>query len=138
MDFHDERMVSFDVKSLFTNVPVGKAMDAVKRASRNINDENLPILKEDYIKPVEHCVKFGAFTFEGEEYLQHKDLSMGFLLSAVMACLYMETLETNNYMRIMVGGSTWFKYVDDALIIVPMGTNISKELRMLNSFNKDI
>ena len=35
-DVHHKKLISFDVKSLFTNVPVEGAMEAVKRASNNI------------------------------------------------------------------------------------------------------
>ncbi|XP_063849711.1 uncharacterized protein LOC135093961 [Scylla paramamosain] len=109
VNFRNKKMASFDVKSLFTNVPVEGAIEAVKRASGDINEENLPIPREDYINLVELCVKFGAFTFEGQEYSQHKGLAMGSPLSAVMACLYMETLETDKFIRIMGTGSTWLR-----------------------------
>ncbi|XP_063871036.1 uncharacterized protein LOC135106189 [Scylla paramamosain] len=137
VDFRNKKMASFDVKSLFTNVPVEGAIEAVKRASEDINEENLPIPREDYINLVELCVKFGAFTFEGQEYSQHKGLAMGSPLSAVMACLYMETLETDNFIRIMSRGSTWLRYVDDVLVIVPKGTNINNKLTLLNKVHKD-
>ena len=55
-----------------------------------------------------------------------------------MAFLCMETLETDNFIRIIGGGSTWFQYVDDVLVVVPKGTNIENKLRMLNGVNKDI
>lgn len=84
VNFCDKRMVSFDVKSLSTNVPEEGAVEAVKMASKNINDEDLPIPREDCVDFVELCEKFGAFTFEREKYLQRRGLAMGSTLRAVM------------------------------------------------------
>ena len=94
-DLQGKKLVSFDVKVLFTNVPVEGAMEAVRRAINNMNDDELPVTKEDYVQLVSLCVRFRAFTFDGEEYRQHRGLAMGSPLSAVMASLYMEVLETD-------------------------------------------
>ena len=84
------------------------------------------------------CVRFGVFTFNGEEYVQHKGLAMGSPLSAVLASLYMETLEADHYIRIMGRNCTWYRYVDDVLVVVPNKTNIENKLRMLNNVQSDI
>ena len=138
VDYHNKKMASFDVKSLFTNVPVEGAMQAVTRALENVEDDELPVPKEEYIQLVSLCVRFGAFTFGDEEYVQHRGLAMGSPLSAVMACLFMETVEADSYSRIIGRGSTWLRYVDDVIVIIPNNTNIDNKLRMLNKVNKDI
>ncbi len=35
-------------------------------------------------------------------------------------------------------GSTWLRYVDDVLVIVPKGTNINNNLTLFNKVHKDI
>lgn len=134
----NKKLASFDVKALFTNVPVEGAIQAVSRVVESINAEELPVPKHDYLKLISLCVKFGAFVFNGEEYRQHRGLSMGSALSPVMACLYMETLETDSFNRIMGRGSKWYRYVDDVLVIIPKNTNTENKVRMLNSVNPDI
>ena len=84
------------------------------------------------------CVKFNAFVFNGEEFVQHRGLAMGSPLSAVISCLYMKTLEINEYKRIIGKGSNWYRYVDDILVIVPKNTNLENKLRMLNTVNTSI
>ncbi|XP_076039312.1 uncharacterized protein LOC143024398 [Oratosquilla oratoria] len=131
-------MVSFDIKSLYTNVSIEGAMNAMKRALTNISEDELPIKKKDYIELVSLCVNFGAFVFKEQEYIQHRGLAMGSPLSAVMASLYMETLEVDKFIRIIGRGSKWFRYVDDILVIMPEESNINNKLRMLNDVNEHI
>ncbi|XP_076059674.1 uncharacterized protein LOC143036311 [Oratosquilla oratoria] len=125
IDFKKKKMVSFDIKSLYTNVSIEGAMNAVKRALTNISEEEIPIKKKDYIELVSLCVNFGAFVFKEQEYVQHRGLAMGSPLSAVMASLYMETLEVDKFIRIIGRGSKWFRYVDDILVIIPEESNIN-------------
>ncbi|XP_076059672.1 uncharacterized protein LOC143036309 [Oratosquilla oratoria] len=138
IDFKKKKMVSFDIKSLYTNVSIEGAMNAMKRALTNISEDELPIKKKDYIELVSLCVNFGAFVFKEQEYVQHRGLAMGSPLSAVMASLYMETLEVDKFIRIIGRGSKWFRYVDDILVIMPEESNINNKLRMLNDVNEHI
>ena len=113
IDFTDKIIVSFDVKSLFTNVPVDGAIEAVRTVITNMEEENLPLPKRDYMKLISLCVKFGPFTFNGQEYHQHNGLPMGSPLSPVMACLFMKVLETEKFLNIIGRNSTWVRYIDD-------------------------
>ncbi|XP_076032989.1 uncharacterized protein LOC143020453 [Oratosquilla oratoria] len=138
IDFKKKKMVNFDIKSLYTNVSIEGTMNALKRALTNISEEELPIKKKDYIELVSLCVNFGAFVFKEQEYVQHRGLAMGSPLSAVMASLYMETLEVDKFIRIIGRGSKWFRYVDDILVIMPEESNTNNKLRMLNDVNEHI
>ena len=61
-------MASFDVKALFTNVPVQGAMRAIELALRDINSDELPVPKEDFLKLVELCLNFQAFAYGDDEF----------------------------------------------------------------------
>ena len=74
-DMRNKKLASFDVKALYTNVTINDAIQAVKRTVDNIDENNLPVPKVDYLKLVELCVNFGAFMFNGDEYNQHKGLA---------------------------------------------------------------
>ncbi len=77
MDLTGKKMASFDVKSLFTNVPVDGAMEAVRKVVESVSDSDLPIKKTDYVKLVSLCAKYGCFAFGEKEYVQHRGLAMG-------------------------------------------------------------
>lgn len=94
--------------------------------------------QRDYIKLIFLFIKFGVLTFEGDEYRQIRGLATGSLLSAVTACLHMETLETDKYNRIMRRESTRCRYVNDVLVVDPENTNIGNKLRMLNEVGEHI
>ena len=57
---HTKRMISFDAKSLFTNVPIDGATRVLQVALEVVEDIELTIPKEDYIRLVELCMKFGS------------------------------------------------------------------------------
>ena len=77
VNFKEKKTASFDVKSLFTNVPVEGAMNAVNKALESFSDSDLCVRKADYVEPVNLCVNFGAFVFDGQEYTPHLGLAMG-------------------------------------------------------------
>ena len=86
-DVADKKLVSFDVTALFTNVPIQGALNAIKKVVDALDDESLPLPKDQYMKMVTICMEFGCFTFNGSEYVQHSGLAMGSPLSPVGASL---------------------------------------------------
>ena len=134
----DKKLASFDVKSLFTNVPLQDAMEAVRRALDDNQDIALPVPKADFIRLVRLCVEFGALEFEGNEYKQIDGLAMGSPLSPVLACIFMETLETDHFLNIVGQSTTWLRYVDDILVIVNKQQDLDSVLRKLNDVHPKI
>ena len=138
LDVQGMGMASFDVKSLFTNVSVSGALEAARRVVDLLDVDALPIPKRDFMKLVSLCLNFGFFTFNGEEFKQVSGLAMGSPLSAVLACLYMETLEEDHFKQILGEGSVWLRYVDDVLVFVPDDTDLDRVLNRLNSVEQSI
>ena len=87
-----------------------------------MDEENLPLPKRDYMKLISLCAKFGPFKFNGKEYEQHNVLPVSSMLSPVMACLFMETLENDKFLRIIGRDATWIRYIDDILAVIPKKT----------------
>ena len=65
-----KKLASFDVKSLFTNVPVEGALEAIAKAVNNIDERSLPLPKAQYMELVTLCMQFNTFTFGDTEYVQ--------------------------------------------------------------------
>ncbi|XP_046393718.1 uncharacterized protein LOC124161442 [Ischnura elegans] len=79
-------MVSFDVESLFTNVPIDDSLEII----RGLQTKGFP---EDYANLVEFCLRKTYFTWNGQMYEQTEGASMGSPLSPVVANLFMEKFE---------------------------------------------
>ena len=136
--FTNKRLASFDVKSLFTNVPIDGAIAAAKRAVDTMADDDMPLPKDDFLRLVELCVRYGVFEFDGVEYEQVEGLAMGSPLSAVLACLFMETLEVDHYMEVVGPRVVWLRYVDDIIVVVPCRTDLPALLTRLNAVHPSI
>lgn len=132
LDLRDKFFASLDVKSLFTNVSIEGVFRAINEIVNNIDIDHLPLPKIDYLKLLHMCMKFGAFTFNSQEYYQKSGLPMGSPLSPLAACFYMGWLEREHYLKIMGKEVMWFRYVDDILLITPKSTNLAKKLKLLN------
>jgi retron-type reverse transcriptase len=76
-------MVSFDVISLFTKIPVSEALDLI---SKLIDPETLNLIKI--------FLSSTFFTFKGVCYEQTKGTTMGSSLSPVVANIFMEHFES--------------------------------------------
>ena len=64
VDFSDKCLASFDVKSLFTNVPVEGALKAIKTVVDNMTPDQLPLPKADYLKLITMCMNFRWLCFQ--------------------------------------------------------------------------
>ncbi|XP_076029151.1 uncharacterized protein LOC143017999, partial [Oratosquilla oratoria] len=138
VDLTHKTLVSYDVTSLFTNVSIEGALKAAREVVSNMRDEDLPLGKEDFLKLISLCVRFGSFVFNDEEFFQCRGLAMGSPLSAVLASLYMELLERDHFVNVMGQDSTWMRYVDDVLVVAPRETNLNEKLNRLNGIEQDI
>ena len=138
IDFTDKCLASFDVKSLFTNVPVDGALRVIKEIISRIDPSQLPLAKSDYFKLLSLCMNFGGFMFNSEEYCQHSGLAMGSPLSPVAACLYIEWLEKHRFQSIIGENVLWLRYVDDVLAVVPQAVDLKEKLAELNSADPNI
>ena len=134
----NKKLASFDVKSLFTCVPVEGAMKAVERAVLKIPDEQLPIPRYYYVRLIKLCVGFNSFQFEGVEYEQIAGLAMGSPLSPVLAQLFMEVLENDHYKKILGPHVIIYRYVDDYIVLVPLRMNLQVILLKLNAVDEAI
>ena len=114
----DEILVSYDVSSLFTNVPVDETIQLLAdKAFKNnwFNEKNrLNIKKTDLIKLLNLATKYQLFQFNGKLYEQVDGVAMGSPLGPLMANAFMCSLEdklskSNNL------SSFYNRYADDTL-----------------------
>jgi len=90
-------LVSYDVTSLFTNVPVDETIQIL--AEKALKDDwfnkqhNLNITKSDLVELLNIATKNQLFQFEGSLYEQTDGVAMGSPLGPLMANVFMCSIE---------------------------------------------
>ena len=135
----DQVLVSFDVVSLFTNIPVDLAIKvATKRLRQDatlLQRTSLPV--EDIVDLLSFCLNTTYFVFEGCYYQQVFGTAMGSPVSAVIANLVMEDVEQRALASVPVSLSFWKRFVDDVISAVSRN-EIDILLQHLNSIELSI
>ena len=112
-------MVSFDVVSLFTRVPVNETLDEI--ATKLSEDDNLE--ERTYLTPpqvchlTKICLKSTYFQFRGEFFEQIEGAAMGSPLSPIIANLFMESLEEKALESSPQKPRILLRYVDDTFVV---------------------
>lgn len=126
---HDFKLVSFDVQSLFTKVPVD---DLLNFLSDTLDSTPLPFPKDVIIELIKLCIKDCKFEFNGKYYAQQFGMAMGNPLSPVLSNLYMEFFEKHLLSNILPSRAIWYRYVDDILCLWPCNEDLNAFLSFLN------
>ncbi|XP_064478913.1 uncharacterized protein LOC135392149 [Ornithodoros turicata] len=132
-------MVSFDVVSLFTNVPTALAVKVAEARLRD--DSTLPtrtsLTVEDIIILLRFCLNQSHFSFRGQVYHQIEGCPMGSPVSVTMANLVMEYVEESAFQRFIHNIKFYRWYVDDTFVI--LNRNLLDEFHStLNSIEPSI
>ena len=114
--------MSYDVSSLFTNVPVDETIETIaERAFENDwfnREHDLNITKLDLMELLRIATKNQLFQFEGKLYEQVDGVAMGSPLGPLMANAFMckieKQLERENKLPIF-----YKRFVDDTLSAMP-------------------
>ena len=133
------RFVSFDVESLFTNVPLKRTINIV--LSRVFDDKSIDTtLQKRTLKKllIDSCTKT-AFSFDNVLFEQIDGVSMGSCLAPVLANIILTELEKVIVDELVRSGTVKFyrRYVDDTLVLIKP-SDIPFVLNKLNSFDKNL
>ncbi|XP_066930298.1 uncharacterized protein [Clytia hemisphaerica] len=133
------KYVSFDVVSLFTNVPLKKTIDIILK---RVYDQELittKLQKRTLKKLLNDSCKKTAFTFNEKLFEQIDGVSMGSSLGPVLANIIMTQFEIKivneliekNYIK------HYMRFVDDTLLLIKPN-DIPYILNKFNSFDKNL
>ena len=131
------KMVSLDVVSLFTSVPLDFTINLIldkiyeeKRVSTKLSRNELKSL-------LELCTKRMHFSFNNDIYKQTNGVAMGSPLGPVLANIFMVELEDSLVPRLSDKMKLWYRYVDDTFTFIKEG-DIKYVEEILNNFHRDI
>nr|CAH8860460.1 unnamed protein product [Trichobilharzia regenti] len=117
---NDETMVSFDITSLYTNIPVIMALEAVRKELTADPERNhrtkLPI--EQIILGIHLCLTSTIFKFQGKIYRHTEGVAMGSLISPIIADIFMDSWENSALNTFNPTPKIWWRYVDDTFTVL--------------------
>ena len=135
----DEVMVSYDVKALFTSVPIKPALDVIKKLLKE--DPGLQsrtsMSTQHIMDLLKFCLSSTYFTFRGKFYEQVEGAAMGSPISPIVANLFMENFEIRALQSSPNPPSLWKRFVDDTFVIMKKGHR-EEFLTHLNSMDKNM
>ncbi|KAJ8911005.1 hypothetical protein NQ315_011270 [Exocentrus adspersus] len=136
-----ELLVSFDVVSLFTNVPVDKTLSIVRNKLENDNNlkDRTKLNVSVFMELLTLCIKTTYFQLENDFYQQDFGMAMGSSLSPIMSNIFMEHFEETYVKSYINKPKIWWRYVDDVFSIWPHGQdNLTDFLNFLNNIEPTI
>ena len=138
----DHKLVSFDVQSLFTNVPLDETIniiaDYIYSKDNQIKD-NLPSMKKEVFIKLLHLANQEMFLYKDKLYQQHDGVGMGSSLALTLANFFLAHIENK-----LLGKQSDFnpklysRYVDDIFAVFDNSDHCTKFLDLLNSQHNNI
>ena len=131
----NEVMVSFDIVSLFTNIPLDETIDLCVNMWDKDNLEFSPIALKELLTFSTKNVKF---LFDNEWYVQNDGVAMGSPLAPTLASIFLMNFEkafsnNSNFMP-----RIYKRYVDDTFMVFENSDHIDQFLDFVNSLHPNI
>jgi hypothetical protein len=136
----DRYLVSFDVESLFTNVPTLETIEIILDLAFKDGNEVFHELTRLELKDLlVVCTQESHFQFNGEYFDQIDGVAMGSPLGPLFANVFMSNFE-RKYMAELreLGVRVWYRYVDDVFASLNNPEQASNILSLLNSKHPNI
>ena len=131
LQIEDEFMlVSLDAVSLFTNIPLDKAIDGIAKRWHFISN-HIDIPKNEFLIAVNLVLRSTFFTFNSIIYQQTFGTPMGSPLSPLIADIVIQDLEESMLETLSFRLPFYIRYVDDIACAIPK----DKSELILNLFN---
>ena len=128
---------TFDVSSLYTNIPFDEGISATCEALSRNGHTNPPIA--DLKSLMTHVLTMNNFTFMGDHYLQVFGTAMGTRMAPSFACLFMSRLEDQMLNSAPCRPWVWWRYIDDVFFIwTREEDSLHTFIDHINSFHRTI
>ena len=133
------RLVSFDVVSLFTNVPLKRTINIIVNRIYNEKLIETKIRKHTLKKLILDCCTKTTFSFNDKLYDQIDGVCMGSALGPVLANIIMTELEKLILPKLFEDGVVKFyaRYVDDTIVMIKED-KVDSVLQQFNKFDRNL
>lgn len=133
----DDKLHSFDVVSLFTNIPLEVALQEINRRWEEIKNHT-KITKNLFIDLLNFCInENNFFSYNNKIYKQNRGLAMGNPLSPILADIVLEKLLSTQLSELTQQPTFIKKYVDDLIFAIP-DSEVENMYDKFQSFNSSI
>ena len=113
----DYKLVFFDVKSLFTSIPLQLALQCTETAIQQ-STVTLPLPTEDIMDLLNLCLTSTHFQYNRKHYKHLHGTAMGSLVSVVVAEIVMQNIEERALAICRQTILLWLRYVDNTFTTV--------------------
>lgn len=126
-------LISLDVVSLFTNIPVDVAVKCIQDRWEFISP-NCAIPMNEFLIAIRLVLHSTYFLFNNTIYQQTYGTPMGSPLSPIIADIVMQELENRALSLLNFNPPFYIRYVDDVVCAIPEGT-LDHTLKIFNSIH---
>ena len=149
-------MISFDVESLYTNVPIDETIEIIKNTCFKLKSNHHLIRRnaandskyeglldgmkfEVFEKLLNKCLQESIFIFNEKIYQQIDGVSMGSPIGPIIANIFMNHFENNHFEELFKKGvKSKDIFVDDTCVIVKSKDNEDEILDYLNKQHEKV
>ena len=133
-------LLSFDVESLFTNIPTLETIEIIlKKAYKRNRKYFHGLTREELRELLIICTQESHFQFNNEFFDQVDGVSMGSPLGPLFANIFMADFEEKHMEKLeQLGVNMWFRFVDDVFSTLNNPNNVKDILEFLNSCHPNI
>lgn len=132
----NKHMCSFDVTSLFTNVPLIETLNYIEIIKTNFDIDfpmNFDLLKSLILL----CTQNVQFSFNQKLYFQKDGVAMGSPLGPILADIFVGYVE-NFLFSNQLKPDYYFRFVDDTFAVFSNEADIPNYLKMINSVHPNL
>ena len=133
---YDYKILSLDVNSLYTNVPLELVISSLDKRYHLLHNKcKMPY--DEIIETIKLLYNNTYCTFNHVIYKQLEGTPMGSAISSLLADIVMEDLEIECINKLDYAPLFYYRYVDDVILAIPQN-KIDYTLNIFNSYHKKL